>query len=150
MQVIFRRDVRGVGKKNETKQVADGYAKNFLIPRGLAEPATTDGLERVTAHQAAVVERAAEQEKHLRELVRKLRDATLDLRLRTDAKGTIFGSVTKEVIMQAMREKGWVTADDRFEIEMPHPLKAVGDHEVEVRFRTDIRAKLIVRVRSQA
>ncbi len=148
MRVILRQDIRGIGKKHEVKELADGYVKNMLLPKGLVEPVTAAGLARVTtAAQKRAAETAAREER-FRVLLRTLGTAAVDFHLRTDAKGTVFGSVTKEMLLQAMRAKGWL-GPERVTVVLEHPIKTIGDHEVAVVLSEKLQAKLTVRVRSQ-
>ncbi|HTY40058.1 MAG TPA: 50S ribosomal protein L9 [Candidatus Paceibacterota bacterium] len=148
MRVVLRQDIRGIGKKGDVKEIADGHVKNLLLPKGLVEPATTEALARVAAHRTKISEEAAARNKRLETLARELAGAYLEFDLRTDAKGTVFGSVTKEMILKAMRAKGWIRTE-RVEIELPHPLKAVGDYSVPIELAPEKKTTLTVRVRSQ-
>lgn len=146
MKIILIQDVRGVGKKNDVKEAADGYARNFLFPNGLAKPATPASLKELEIFKAGLAKEDAELMKHLEELARKLNEFSLEFRLKTDDIGSVFGSVTKEMILKGLRENHFVTKE-RVEIEIEHPIKKLGEHVVPVKLKKGITAELKVIVR---
>ena len=136
MRVIFLQDVRGQGKKHDVKNVPDGYAKNFLIPRKLAEPAEPGAVVRHGEVVKARDKEDAEREKRLHALRDTLEKNALKFTLRADEHGSTFGSVTKEHILTALREHGWL-GPERIDIRLEHPLKHLGEHVVEA----DVKGK---------
>ena len=142
MKIVLLQDVRGLGKKHETKEVADGYALNFLIPRGLAAPATAGKL----AEAAAVLERREHEKKEraarTADLARILERDHLTFPLKTDGK-SVFGSVTKETILSALRARGWL-GTARVDVLLDHPLKTLGEHRVPIDLKDGARAMLRV------
>ena len=148
MKIILLQDVRGVGKKYEVKEVADGYGRNFLVAKGLAKAVTPETQKQVMAQKARMEKEGAEFKKRLGELARNINTHHLEFHLRTDSKGSVFGSVTKEMILKAMREHEWLRTE-RVEVQLPHPIKEIGDHEVAVRLKQEFTAKLKVIVRPQ-
>lgn len=147
MKVILLQDVRGLGHKYEVKEVSEGHARNFLIPRKMAETATPDALKRVEARQAEIEKEDAELTKRLQEIARVLADQSLEIPMKADEEGNVFGSVNKDSILKAMREHGWVTKE-RVEIVLEHPLKKVGDYRVPIHLKKGIEAELRVRLTS--
>lgn len=148
MKIILLQDVRGLGKKHEIKEVAGGYGRNFLIAKGLAKAATQETEKSVEAMKAKAEKEQSDLLKRLRELARLIDEHHIEFRLRTDEKGTVYGSVTKEMILKAMREHEWLRKE-RVEIELAHPLKEIGDYAVAVDLKKGIRATLKVAVRPQ-
>lgn len=148
MKVILTRDVRGVGKKYDVKEVADGYGRNFLVARGLAESATPEAMKRHAGVKARMDKEGHEELKRTEELARIIQSRFLEFRLKTDVHGNVFGSVTKDMILKAMREHDWVTKE-RVEVSLDHPIKQIGDHQVEVALRHGLTAKLKVLVRAK-
>ncbi len=144
MRIILLKDVRDVGKKNEIKNVSDGYGKNFLIARGLAKLATESGIKGVEVIHSY----DEKDEKHLKELTKKIAERTLEFYIKTDKHGSIFGSVSKEDILSGLRSAELIT-NDRIEIKIPKPIKELGDHEVEFSLRKGINGKLKIRLHSQ-
>ncbi len=148
MKVIFLKDVRGSGKKGEVKDVPDGYARNFLIARGLAEVATSGAVVQIEAGKARRAEEEAALIGHLHELSKTLKGLVIEFDVKADPHGSMFGSVTKEMILSALRDKKLV-GPERIDIVLEHPLKTIGDHEVVADLKHDIRVSFVVKLRSQ-
>ena len=144
MKVVLLADVRGLGKKNEIKNVSDGYAMNFLFPQKLAKKADAGAVSEV----ATIEKNEKETEERLKKLAREISGKNLQFSLKTGEHGAVFGSVGKEDILKSLRDAGLVTKD-RVEIKIPKPLKELGTHEVEVHFRKGITAKLKVTLQPQ-
>jgi len=142
MKIILLNDVKGLGRKEDVKEVKDGYARNFLLPRKLAEPATAAAVARVASLKAR---RAQEREKHLTRAaaeVEKLAAIPLQFHARAGEKGELFGSVTAEDIATLLKERG--IAEVR-EVRMT-PLRALGEHAVELDFGEGIKKTVTVTV----
>jgi large subunit ribosomal protein L9 len=148
MKVILLRDLRGVGKKYDVKDVAEGHARNFLVARGLAEPATPENLIKIQKIKRRRAEGDAALMKRLEEIRGILSRSTLTFPVKTDKTGSVFGSVTKEMILKAFREHGWVRTE-RVEILLPHPLKMLGEHRVTVDLKKGLAAQLRVVLREE-
>lgn len=148
MRVILLEEVKGVGRKYDVKEVADGYARNFLFPRNLARVATPKVLKDVETLKAKLHEENAEFIKQLEELKRLIESRYLEFTLRTDEKGSVYGSVTKEMILRAMREHEWL-GKERVDILLGHPLKGFGEYTVPVDLKKGLKAELKVVVRPQ-
>jgi large subunit ribosomal protein L9 len=144
MKVVLLADVRSLGKKNEIKNVSDGYAMNFLFPQKLAKKADTETINKA----APIQKNEHETEERLKKLAKEISKSNLKFFLKTDKRGSVFGSVGKEDISTAFREANFITKD-RIEIKIPKPLKELGIHEVEVRFKKGITAKVKVTLQPQ-
>ncbi|MCX7970889.1 MAG: 50S ribosomal protein L9 [Negativicutes bacterium] len=145
MRVILLQDVKGQGKKGEVIKVADGYARNFLIARGLAEEATAQALNRVKEHDQAVRNRELKQQEEARLLARQLAEVEFVIRARVGAEGKLFGSVTAKDICDAVRERCQLEIDRR-KVEFEQEIKRTGDHTVSVKLAKDVTATIKVRV----
>ncbi len=143
MKVILLADVRGLGKKSEVKEVSDGHARNFLFPRGLAKTASAEDLRQLQARQAAAAKEDETLHKHLEELARVINDRFVEFEMKTDGHGSVFGSVTKDMILKAMREHG-LLGKERADLELEHPLKTLGEHRVGVDLKKGVQAALKV------
>ncbi|MDO8516361.1 MAG: 50S ribosomal protein L9 [bacterium] len=143
MKVIFLQDVRGVAKKNEVKEVADGYGRNFLIARGLAKLATAGALKENEALKAGLAREDAETVKRLQGMAAQLGVRKIVFPTKSDEHGSVFGSVTKEMILKSLRNHG-LTTKDRVHITLEHPLKALGEHKVPVELGHGVEAQLVV------
>ena len=145
MRVILKREVAGLGRPGDVKDVADGYAQNFLLPRGLAVEATA-GEMKVLA-RARDAKRAKQDRAHAdaEELAKRLSETTLMFRLKAGGQGKTFGSVTSKDVADALKKEHKVDID-RTKVHLPEPLKALGVHKVEVRLLTDVRANVTVAI----
>lgn len=139
MQVILLADVKGVGRKNEVKNVADGYARNFLIARKLAVAADEKGMSVKAASDA----KEEAEKARLSAIAAKLGAMTFEFAIKTGEHKEVFGSVSKRDVEQAIRAKGIAEG----EILLGHPIKSTGEHQVEVNFGKGVRgnAKIIVK-----
>ena len=148
MRVILREDVKGLGAKYEVKEVSDGYARNFLFPKNLAKPATPGALKELSIVKANKELEEAGTKKHLEGIAKELASRTFVFPLKVDQSGKVFGSVTKEAILKAIRSSGLITKE-RVEIKLPHPLKELGEYEVEAGLKKGIKAVFKVRLQRQ-
>ena len=141
MKIILLDDVRNLGKKFDAKEVNDGYARNFLFPNKLAEPATATTLKQVSEIKAKTEKKENEMIAHLHAIATKLKATKLEFELKADKSGALFGSVNKESILKALREHHFVTTE-RVDIDLKHPIKEVGEYNVEVDLKKGVTAKL--------
>src|SRR5689334_3981816 len=111
MRVIFLVTVKGQGKKDEVKNIADGYARNFLIPQKLAIAATPQALAALAARKRVADESEAGTAHRLTEVARRVHERKLEFYLKSDGKGSAFGSVTADHIKKALREHHLLTTD---------------------------------------
>jgi large subunit ribosomal protein L9 len=148
VRVILRREVAGLGRPGDVKDVADGYAQNFLLPRGFAVEATA-GEMKVLA-RARDAKRAKQDRAHAdaEELAKRLSETTLMFRLKAGEQGKTFGSVTSKDIADLLKSEHKVDID-KTKIHLPEPLKALGAHKVEIRLLTDVRANVTVAIEPQ-
>lgn len=144
MKVILKADVRGSGKKGDVIEVSDGYAKNFLIKKGLAEPATASGINEISQRRTADAYHRAENEKSLRALAKELEGKTVTLSIRAGENGKVFGSVTTAHIAAALAESGYEV--DKKKITTKEAIKTLGIFEAEVRLMEGVSAKVFVNV----
>ncbi len=149
MKVILLTDVRGLGRRSEIKEVSEGHARNFLIPRGLAKAAGAEDMKRAAVRKENQAKEEAALIKRLGELARTINDRSIEFALKTDAKGSVFGSVTKEMVLKAMRDHG-LLGKERVDVLLEHPLKTIGDHQVAVDLKKGIAASLKVTIRPQS
>ncbi|USS84645.1 50S ribosomal protein L9 [Fructilactobacillus myrtifloralis] len=147
MQVIFLEDVRGKGKRGEIKQVPAGYAQNYLIKNGLAEPATKSSVSRVKAQQKHAAENAEEELEEAKQQQAFLEkdDTVVELRAKSGKDGRLFGSITSKQIAQALATQYQVKIDKR-KIELAEPIKAMGYTNVPVKLHPNVTAKIRVHV----
>ncbi len=142
MKVILKADVKGSGKKGDVIEVSDGYAKNFLLKKGLAEAATAGGINEVAQKRTADAYHKAETVKALKESAAKLEGTTVTVAIRVGENGRIFGSVTTAQIAAALAEAGYEV--DKKRITINEPIKNVGVYDAEVRFMEGVVTKIKV------
>ncbi|HZR97394.1 MAG TPA: 50S ribosomal protein L9 [Chloroflexota bacterium] len=148
MKIVLREDVKGLGAVGDVKDVADGYARNFLIPRRLAEPATPGALKNVEAHRASLAKRQAQAEAEARALSARLNNTTLTLKARVGGQDRLYGSITAGDIAAALgKELG--APFDRRKLVLDEPIRELGTHTVPVHLARDVTASLTVRVEAE-
>ncbi|MDD2233330.1 MAG: 50S ribosomal protein L9 [Desulfitobacteriaceae bacterium] len=145
MKVILLTEVKALGKKGQVCEVADGYARNFLLPRGLAVEATSGNMQDM-AHKKAIEEKRKENEKQMAlVLAEKLNKLTVEVATRIGEGGRLFGSVTNKEIAEMLKKRYSIDLDKR-KIEVKEPIKALGNYVVQVRLYPDIVAKVQIQV----
>jgi large subunit ribosomal protein L9 len=145
VRVILRREVAGLGRPGDVKDVADGYAQNFLLPRGFAVEATAGEMKVLARARDAKQAKQDRAHADAEELAKRLSDMTLMFRLKAGGQGKTFGSVTSKDVADALKRELKVDID-RTKVHLPEPLKALGVHKVEVRLLTDVRANVTVAI----
>lgn len=146
MKVILLQDVKGTGKKNEIKEVSDGYARNCLFKKGLAKEATSVEVNSLKIKKEAEDFHRAEEEKRLKEIAQKLKNQVVTCTVKAGEKGKIFGSVTSLEIANSLKAQGFDV--DKHMINLPEPIKNLGNYNIEIRLMKGITAKLTVKVKS--
>ncbi|MER3399343.1 MAG: 50S ribosomal protein L9 [Chloroflexota bacterium] len=148
MKVYFLQDVPGVARAGEIKDVAEGYARNYLIPRRLAVVATEAVIEQVKARQAAEARRAAREAEELRELAARLEGLTVTVKVRAGKEGRLYGSVTAADIAEAIAAQVGRPVDRR-RVELAEPIRKTGEYRVVVRLGRDLAPRVNVAVVGQ-
>lgn len=145
MKVIFIKDVKGQGKKGQVKEVSEGYATNFLLPRGLVRPAT-DGNVKTLENQSAAEQRRKDQEKEeAQQLGKKLDELTLTMKAKAGEGGRLFGAITSKQIAEFLASSQGITIDKR-KIELNDPIRHIGTFQVGVKLHTEVKARFTVQV----
>jgi large subunit ribosomal protein L9 len=148
MKVVFLSDVKGTASAGDTKEVADGFARNFLLPRRLAVPATAAHLKELKQRVAASAARTNKELETARALGARIQAAAaVVLKVKAGETGKLYGSVTNTDVAAALEEKG--IALDRRKIVFKEPVRALGEHQAEVRLHPQVVAQVTVRVESQ-
>jgi large subunit ribosomal protein L9 len=143
MKIIFLEDVRNVAKKFDIKDVSDGYARNFLFPNKLAEPATPAAIKKLDALKAERDKNEADLLARLHEIAKKINGTKIEFFVKTDKSGAVFGSVNKESILKALREHEFVRTE-RIDIDLKYPLKELGEYAVPLDLKKGVTATLKV------
>ena len=145
MKVILKQDVKGQGKKGELVNVSDGYARNFLFPRGLAAEADAQAMNELKNREESIRHHAEMEKKAAQETAAKLKGQTLKLTARAGQGGKLFGSVTTKEVAEELGRQFGVTVDKR-KIVLDGDIKNFGSYEVEVKVYPKVTAKLTVKV----
>jgi large subunit ribosomal protein L9 len=145
MKVILLEDIKGVGKKDEIINAADGHARNFLFPKKLAIEATKENLAKLDAAKNAVVRKKQKEVDDALAKKRELEGKVIKISVKKGETGRLFGSVTnKEIAEELARQEGLVI--DRKRIVLAEPIKTTGIKQVEIKLHADIAAKITIEV----
>jgi large subunit ribosomal protein L9 len=139
MKIILLQDVKGLGKRGEIKEVKDGYARNFLLPRKLAKVATPEAVKELKRQQAKEAAELKAELERLNKLKEQIENTKVVIRHKLGANGQLYGAITNKEIAKALAEKG-IEIDKR-EIQT-EPIKSVGEFEIDVKLGHGIHAKL--------
>ena len=145
MKVILTADVKGKGKKGDLIEVSEGYGRNFLMPRGLAELATADNLNVKKAQDEAHARKVAFEQQAAREAAEKLKESPVKVPDKGGADGRLFGAVTsKEIAEELNRQYGLSVPKQKIVLE--EPIKTFGVHRVKAKLYQDIAGEILVQV----
>ena len=145
MKVIFTADVKGQGKKGELKEVSTGYARNYLMPRGLATEATADNLNAFKLKEKAKAAQIAKEKAQAEEYAKKLSGVQVTIRATAGANGKLFGAVTSQEISDALREQFGMDVEKN-KIVQPEPIKSYGSYTVKAKLGYEISGTVNVLV----
>jgi large subunit ribosomal protein L9 len=145
MRVMLLQDVEGVGDAGAVEAVADGYARNFLIPRKLAVPATGGDLKQLEQHRAQIKRRQQREAGTAAAKAERLDEIVLTIKTRAGEAGRLYGSVTHAMVAEALASEHEIEVDRR-SITFPHPIRVLGPHEAKIRLHKEIEATLRIEV----
>lgn len=137
MKVIFNVDVKGQGKKGEMKDVSDGYARNYLLPRKLASEATADNINTMKLQEKAKAAQIAREKEQALEYAKKLDAVVVLIRARAGAGGKLFGAVTSQEISDALKEQHGIEIEKN-KIVQAEPIKTYGSYDVKAKLGYEI------------
>jgi large subunit ribosomal protein L9 len=145
MKVVLRKDVPNLGRAGEVKDVADGYGRNFLIPRGLAAVASKTAIQNVEAHKAAESRQSARTAAEYEAFAQQLNELQITVHAHAGEQGRLYGSVTSADIAQELSRAVGKTVEKR-DIDLDDPIRSTGAHKVKVRVAPRLTATLTVEV----
>jgi large subunit ribosomal protein L9 len=145
MRVVLRSDLDNVGKKGDIIEVADGYARNFLLPKGHAIKATDGVVSQAAAMRRSRDLKDAKDREAGETVARKLVPMVIRLSARAGGEGKLFGSITTADVVAAVQEQAGVELDRR-KVHLDEPIRSVGTHEVPVRLHSDVQFRITVEV----
>jgi len=148
MKVILTEEVRGLGGRGDVVQVKDGYARNYLLPKNYARVATPGNIKVVEQQRRKWAELSAQETSAAKELAALIEGVKVEIHKKVGDTGTLYGSVTSHEIADALHALGYEV--DKRRIELEHPIKTIGSHELEVKLHRDVTAQIKVEVLPEA
>ena len=145
MKVILQQDVRGQGKKGQLIEVAEGYARNFLLPRKLAVPATADAVNNMKLKEKAKKAEDARLKAEAEAIVEKLKNSPVKVTARAGANGKLFGAVTSKEVSDALQAQYGIELAKQ-KIVMDEPIKAYGSYELKAKLGYEVSGTVYVMV----
>ena len=145
MEVILKQDVKGTGKAGDIVKVSDGYARNKLIPGGLAIEATPANRKAFEREKAKAAEKLAQERAAAQDFARRLEDRIVVVRTRVGENGRLFGAITSMDIANAIKEQLGEDVDKR-KIILNKPIKDTGIETIEIKLFQDINAKVVIKI----
>ncbi|NCU17171.1 50S ribosomal protein L9 [Pallidibacillus pasinlerensis] len=145
MKVIFLKDVKGKGKKGEVKNVAAGYAQNFLIKNGYAVEATPANLKKLEAQKKKEAQQAQQELEEAKQLKEKLANIKVEITAKSGEGGRLFGSITSKQIADQLQKQHNIKVDRR-KIEMEDAIRSLGVTRVDIKLHSEVMATLDVHV----
>ena len=147
MKVILLQDVKGQGKKGEVVDVNEGYARNFLVKKGLAEIATASKLNDISQKKSAADFHKAEEIKATKLLAEEIKGKTFTVKIKAGQNGKVFGSVTGNNISDALRLAGYEV--DKKKIILSQPIKTLGTYDIDLKLMEGVTSKIIIVVEGE-
>lgn len=148
MKVILKKEVEKLGEMGDVVTVKDGYARNYLIPRGLAVRATEGMLKAIEEEKKQKAFKIERERKAARELAESLERLLLNVKAKAGEEGKLYGAITAQMIADKLKDKGFDI--DRKQITVDPPIKHVGKHQVSIKLYSDVIAKLNLEVEAEA
>lgn len=144
MKVILLQDIKGVGKKDQTINASDGYAKNFLIPKKMAVEATQANINKLEKQHADAEAKALAELEAAKKLASEIEEKTISIKVKVGNNGKLFGAVTNKEVAAELKEKFNIDIDKKkIAVE---PIKAVGDAEASIKLHPQVTAKLKISI----
>ncbi|AEE92712.1 50S ribosomal protein L9 [Tepidanaerobacter acetatoxydans Re1] len=145
MKVILLEDVKKLGKKGDLIDVADGYARNYLFPRNLAEEATAGSIKQLKQEKTALERKKQKEIEIAKQIAEKLSQTSVTLKVKAGDKGKLFGSVTTKDISDALKKQHKVEIDKR-KIEISEPIKSLGSYVVDIKLAPEVQTQVTVKI----
>jgi len=145
MKVILTQDVKNLGKKDDMVEVNDGYARNFLLPRGLAVEANARNMNIMKSRKEAEQSKKERELKEAQEVANRLKDVVLTIKAKSGENGKLFGSITSMDISNSLKSQFNVNVDKK-KIVLNDPIKMLGTYEIELKLYPTVTGKLILKV----
>jgi large subunit ribosomal protein L9 len=144
MEVILKSDVEKLGQQGQVVKVTPGYARNFLLPKGLAVSATASNKKIVDQQRQATLRKEAKLASDARELAAMMSKVNITIHQKAGEEDQLFGSVTSQDVQESLEKQGYKI--DRKKIVLDHPIKTLGEHKVTIKLHKDVSLDLPVHV----
>lgn len=148
MKVILIKDVKKLGKEGEIKEVSDGYARNYLIPQGLAQEATSTKLKETEEKKVRTEKRKKKEEAQAREMQEKLHGKTITIKARTGGGDKLFGAVTAREIADLLASDFGIAIDKK-KIDIGEAIKHLGHYKIKIKIYPEIQAEMKVNIEAE-
>ena len=145
MKVILKQDIKGVGKKDQVINAADGYARNFLLPKGLAIPADTGNMNNLKAKNESKEYRKGEDLKEAKAIAEKMKSLTLKLKVKAGDNGKLFGAVTSKEISEALKTQFNIVVDKK-KVLLSESIKEAGCRKVDIKLNEGVIGTITVMI----
>ncbi|MBA3552815.1 MAG: 50S ribosomal protein L9 [Actinobacteria bacterium] len=145
MKIVLQREVEKLGAPGDVVDVADGYARNYLVPRGFATPASKGGVKHAERLRRKHQDRVQKEVVEAQAIAERLSSVTIRVAARAGEDGRLFGSVTVPHLADELQKAAGVTID-RKQVHMPEPIRSIGAHEVQVHLHPQVNATVTVEV----
>ncbi len=145
VKVVLKKDVKGLGKAGEVKNVSDGYARNYLIPRGLAVEATEGEIRKLQNELKVKMEKEMRVRKKSEDLLNRLKRRVHEVQVKAGEKGKLFGSLTSSNLAEALSKALGERIDKKW-VNLKKPIKEIGEYEIELKLPGGVRGKVKVRI----
>lgn len=145
MKVILKKDVKGLGKKEQMVEVSDGYAKNFLFPKGVAVLANATNVNIMKTKKASEEMKKEKEIANAKQIAKELENITLEIKAKSGGAGRLFGSITSKDVVSKLKKDFKIDIDKR-KLNMHDSIKTLGEHDIDVKLYANINGKLKVRV----
>lgn len=145
MKVILLKDVKGQGKKGEIVNVSDGYARNYLFPRNLAQEATAQNLNSAQVKQEAAAHKKEMEKKNAQEMAKQLENKGVVIKAKCGSTGRLFGAITNAEIAEALNQQTGLELDKK-KVVLANPIKELGEYTVTVKLYAGVQAKIGLKV----
>jgi len=147
MKVILLRDVPNTGRKHDIKEVSSGFARNFLIPKGLAVAADEDSLKNLEMKKKLDAERAETELKETEQIASKLDGTEVEIQVKSGKEGQLFESVNKQKVADHLKEMGFNVSKDQ--VDLKSPLKETGEFPVKLKFDHNLEAEIRIIIKGK-
>lgn len=147
MQVVFLKDVKNVARRGEVKDVKDGYARNYLIPQGLAEIASKSKIQEIESKAEKKKQEKQKEREEMEKLTKQLKDMTLEFKKKADDAGSLFGSVSADDIIKAINKRTGKYISES-SVKLGQPIKKIGEYTIDLNLKHGIKTQAKVVVKS--